>query len=95
MPSDHELSEFMEAHPTVRVLNTGLGEIPVVPFYDVVGLLRQARDEGYEYGYNSNDTAYMEGFHKGQKDEREKHHVNQCCRICDTHVNPHRGCILR
>jgi len=45
MPSNRELDEFMEAHPTVRVLNTGLGEMPVVPFYDVVDALERAREE--------------------------------------------------
>jgi lysyl-tRNA synthetase class I len=39
-----------------------------VTYADHVEALRQARDEGYEYGYNSNDTAYMEGFHKGHRD---------------------------
>lgn len=32
---------------------------------------------------------------RGREDERMKHHANSCCHICKTHVNPHRGCILR
>jgi hypothetical protein len=38
---------------------------------------------------------YDAGREQGQIDEREKHHANQCCRVCDTHTMPHRGCILR
>ena len=34
-------------------------------------------------------------YEKGREDERMKHHANSCCYICKTHVNPHRGCILR
>jgi hypothetical protein len=37
----------------------------------------------------------VKNYDQGRHDERMKHHANQCCRICDTHVNPHRGCILR
>jgi len=38
---------------------------------------------------------YQYGMEQGQRDEREKHHKDRCCSICDTHVMPHRGCILR
>jgi predicted metal-dependent HD superfamily phosphohydrolase len=44
-----------------------------------------------ELAIEANDLMYA----NGQRDEAAKHHANQCCRICDTHVNPHRGCILR
>lgn len=32
---------------------------------------------------------------KTRKDEQDRHHKDQCCRVCDTHTMPHRGCILR
>jgi hypothetical protein len=34
-------------------------------------------------------------YEQGKNDERTKHHADSCCRVCNTHVNPHRGCILR
>jgi hypothetical protein len=44
-----------------------------------------------ELAIKANDLMYA----NGQRDEAAKHHANQCCRVCDTHVNPNRGCILR
>jgi len=44
-----------------------------------------------ELAMEANDLMYA----NGRRDEAAKHHANQCCRICDTHVMPHRGCILR
>jgi predicted metal-dependent HD superfamily phosphohydrolase len=44
-----------------------------------------------ELAIAANDLMYA----NGQRDEAAKHHANQCCRVCDTHVMPHRGCILR
>jgi flagellar biosynthesis/type III secretory pathway protein FliH len=35
------------------------------------------------------------GYEQGQKEEADKHHKDRCCSVCNTHVDPHRGCILR
>lgn len=40
------------------------------------------------------DALYAERY-EGAKEVLEEHHKDRCCSICDTHVMPHRGCILR
>ena len=48
--------------------------------------------EEWQAGYSKGHAA---GVEQGQRDERERHHTNRCCAVCDWHTMPHRGCILQ
>jgi hypothetical protein len=122
LPSDKEIRELQDQNPGLRVWGvrpsgksdtSRLGDLPVVPFYDVVEALRaveaRVREEEREMRIADSENGtghwFLAGCGKrhdvtsiyaaGRHDEQERHHKDACCRVCDTHVMPHRGCILR
>jgi hypothetical protein len=67
----------------------------VVEIMEVVSAeIVAARDRGYG---EAMDDGWGEPGHIKEAVDKvlEQHHTNRCCGVCDYHVMPHRGCILR